>query len=90
MNSKDIDIKKHFKKNAFQSLYIIFNILWGILIVATIFFGVWILHKLAKLLGMESSYFIIILNQVSEMGFIIMYLIITGWTIIYTYKLFKE
>lgn len=90
MVSKDIDLKRQIKKKTAQSLLIVYNILWDVLIVAAMFFGVWVLNRLARLLGMESSYLIIILNHVSEIGFIIMFLIIAISTVYHIYKLFKE
>jgi len=90
MISKEIDIKQQIKKKTTLSLLIVYNILWDVLIVAAIFFGVWALDCLARLLGMESSYLIIILNHVSEIGFIIMYLILAISTVFHMYKLFKE
>jgi len=90
MISKEIDIKQQIKKKTTLSLLIVYNILWDVLIVAAIFFGVWALDRLARLLGMESSYLIIILNHVSEIGFIIMYLILAISTVFHMYKLFKE
>ena len=90
MSPKDIDLKKEIGKKTAQTILIIFNILFDIVLIATMFFGVWALHYVAGLLGMESSYFIKILNQVSEIGFIIIYLILAGWGIILIYKLYKE
>ncbi len=84
------DIKKHIEKKTVHGIVILYNILWDFLIIAVMFFGVWVLHFLAKLLGMESSYFILIINQVSEIGFIIIYLILAMWSIFVIYKLFKE
>lgn len=89
MASKEIDLKKHAKKKTAQAILVIYNLLWDVLIIAAIFIGVWILDQLARLLGMESSYLIIILNHVSEIGFIIMYLILAISTVYHTYKLFK-
>ncbi len=89
MSLKD-DLKKHIEKKTLHGIVILYNILWDFLIIAFMFFGVWVLHYLAKLLGMESSYFIVILNKVSEIGFIIMYLILAMWSIFVIYKLFKE
>ncbi len=90
MASQDIDLKKEIGKKTTQTILIIFNILFDILLIATMFFGVWALHYVAGLLGMESSYFIKILNQVSEIGIVTIYLILAGRGIILTYKLFKE
>ena len=84
------ELKKHIEKKTVHGIVILYNILWDFLIIAAMFFGVWLLHYLAKLLGMESSYFIKILNLVSEIGFIIMFLILAIWNIFVIYKLFKE
>ncbi len=89
MSLKD-DLKEHIQKKTFQGIVILYNILWDFLIIAVMFISVWVLHYIAKLLGMESSYFILILNQVSEIGFIIIYLILAMWSIFVIYKLFKE
>lgn len=90
MKSKDIDLKEQAKRKTAQSLLIVYNILWDVIIIVAMFLGVWVLARLAKLLGMESSYLIIILNHVSEIGFIIMFLIIAISTVFHIYKLFKE
>jgi uncharacterized membrane protein len=90
MASKEIDLKKQVKKKTTKSLLVIYNVLWDVLIIAVIFICVWVLDRLARLLGMESSYLIIILNHVSEIGFIIMYLVLAVSTVYYIYKLYKE
>ncbi len=89
MPSKD-DLKKQIEKKTYQSIVVIYNIVWDFLIIGSMFICMWLLLQLAKLLNMESLYFFQIISQVSEIGYIVMYLVMTMWAIYVIYKVFKE
>lgn len=70
------------KKKAHFTLVLGCLILFDTLIVGCLFLGVWILERLAILLGIESWGFFALISQISEIGLIVLYLVFVVMSII--------
>lgn len=89
-SKKDIDIKKHIRRKLAKTFVTIVVIFTDALIIASMLFGVWVLDRLARIFGMESFYVIQILENVSGIGFMIMYLILAMSGVYSIYNLYNE
>jgi negative regulator of genetic competence, sporulation and motility len=87
---EDFKFIQQVKKKSLYSLFIIINVFWDVSIIIAFLVSVAIIHEVAKLLGVESSYFITVLNKVSETGSIIIFLILSIFEIFELLRLLRK
>ncbi len=89
-SKKDIDIKKYIRRKMAKTIVVLTVIFMDFLITVSMFLAVWVLDLLARILGMESFYVIQILNNVSEIGLIITFLVVAASGVYSICNLYKE
>jgi len=78
------------KKKAYFTLVVVCLILFDTFIVGCLFAGVWVLERLAVLLGIHSWGFFTLISQISEVGLIVLYIVFVIMSIIISVVFLKD
>ncbi|MBC2699918.1 MAG: hypothetical protein HF976_00610 [ANME-2 cluster archaeon] len=78
------------KKKIFEFLFIIMTVIEHTIVIAFVMIGIYCLNFLAIKLGLEPTYPLFLLHQVSEYALLGIYIVFVTGGIVHIYKIFKN